>query len=365
MNGRMNGGMNGWMGLKMLRNHLFIHEMAQRISEIPHVDTNAQILYLWKNRPLRRTLLQIIATQQLRECPESLTLFTNAIDDLVERKANDSSIYEQLRDLFHKEITQSDEYIKVTNYRSRNQSNARAESRSQQITTLIPRRGQIRSLLDIGCSEGSITESLGSDLGLCKDNIFGCDVRNIGGKGFHFVPMAKEDELPFEDNSQSIVTALMTLHHMKYPDRILREAYRVLDDGGYLIIREHDHSFPELSVLLDIIHGLYSIVWPKEKEMEDFCQHHATYREKRDWDQMIRKVGFQHISTDYTRSISKKNGYVTNPQQTYYSVYRKVENHKRKRGSPETKRERIDSISLHSSEDEIKKKLRAERFGST
>lgn len=63
--------------------------------------------------------------------------------------------------------------------------------------------------------------------------------------------------LPYEDNKFDLIVTLMTLHHIKNVEQVLREFRRILKPGGCIIIREHDHCYPEFSVFLDIVHGLY------------------------------------------------------------------------------------------------------------
>ena len=66
------------------------------------------------------------------------------------------------------------------------------------------------------------------------------------------------------------------------------ELSRASEEDGYLLIREHDcqpEERPWLPVALDIMHGMWSSVWPvvdgKEKEDQDFCQNYwAKYRSR-------------------------------------------------------------------------------------
>ncbi|KAF0973084.1 hypothetical protein FDP41_008588 [Naegleria fowleri] len=139
----------------------------------------------------------------------------------------------------------------------------RTSNRSNKIKELIPKSLKVRNMLDIGCSEGSITQAVGHELGLTKENIHGLN----------------NPIIYLSNNSFSLVTALMSFHHIKNVEETIKEVYRILEPGGALIIREHDCSPPETSLTLDIMHGLYSLVWSSPREMPNFCsEYFAEYR---------------------------------------------------------------------------------------
>lgn len=48
--------------------------------------------------------------------------------------------------------------------------------------------------------------------------------------------------LPVADNAVDAVLIVDALHHLPTPDRVLREAYRVLRPGGVLVVREFDRG---------------------------------------------------------------------------------------------------------------------------
>ena len=60
------------------------------------------------------------------------------------------------------------------------------------------------------------------------------------------------------DDEFDMVCCLMTCHHFEKLDKMLEEIYRVLKPGGFLILREHDCTPENLSVFLDIVHGMYA-----------------------------------------------------------------------------------------------------------
>jgi ubiquinone/menaquinone biosynthesis C-methylase UbiE len=235
-------------------------------------------------------------------------------------KDSDSTIYAALRNCFDE---------KHRSKKGKEFSQGRANNRTRQILKIIPPQLRIYSMLDVGCSEGSITADLGYELGLEPKKIHGCDISEPKATvGFQFTHLKKDSELPYKSQSQSLITALMSLHHMKDCPAMLREIHRVLDDDGYFIIREHNVETNDLRIVLDIVHGMYAMVISDEKEMENFTVHFAEYRRRTEWSNLITQtVPFEEICVTDFRSGSTSHlpvgADIVNPLHYYYAVYRK------------------------------------------
>ncbi|KAF0971911.1 hypothetical protein FDP41_009607 [Naegleria fowleri] len=268
---------------------------------LPTVFSQKQFHYVWhqsKGDTKKRTE-QILCKQMLRKCYGQQAIVKEQIQKFIETSSNDQEIYDKLNDLFQNKIFKSREYLKenpvnVTKMSTDRSTDTsyRTSNRSNKIKELIPKSLKVRNMLDIGCSEGSITQAVGHELGLTKENIHGCDVRDIGKTytndfTFHLIS-EQSNHLPFANNSFSLVTALMSFHHIKNVEETIKEVYRILEPGGALIIREHDCSPPETSLTLDIMHGLYSLVWSSPREMPNFCsEYFAEYRSSDEWTELI------------------------------------------------------------------------------
>lgn len=179
----------------------------------------------------------------------------------------------------------------------------------------------MKSYLDVGCSEGSITAALGDyfvkNAGLPAEQIHGCDVTpmDVDPTSFRFKRIDPDapHTLPYEQDTQSVVSAVMMLHHVLMPDVMLAEMLRVMVPEGMLIIREHDAISPSFSILLDVMHAFYMLVWPKQKEVDTFSAYYAQYRTRDDWRRMIELAGFTY------RTGSDVKG----PWRYYYDIYMK------------------------------------------
>jgi len=60
----------------------------------------------------------------------------------------------------------------------------------------------------------------------------------VNGKKIEYVIPCASGKLPFENNSFDLITCFGVLHHIPNVSMIVKEFYRVLKSGGYLLIRE-------------------------------------------------------------------------------------------------------------------------------
>ena len=108
------------------------------------------------------------------------------------------------------------------------------------LKSLLP-QAQVSRCLDLGCGTGRFTGALAT--------AFACQVvgvepseamldvaRTSDVPGVEWKPGSAED-IPVEDQSVGLVFMSQVFHHLREPERALREVHRVLTPGGYLIIR--------------------------------------------------------------------------------------------------------------------------------
>ena len=94
--------------------------------------------------------------------------------------------------------------------------------------------------LDIGCANGEITMEVANIIG--AKEVYGIDINREALKEAEkrgikvFMLDISKDKLPFKDNSIDLITAFEIIEHLINPDHMLREAYRVLRKGGYLLL---------------------------------------------------------------------------------------------------------------------------------
>jgi len=99
---------------------------------------------------------------------------------------------------------------------------------------------QLNSMIDMGCGYGGLTTYIARYLNVI--DIHGVDANTnrlsqakLRGINVHELDLNKA-ELPLPDESFDLVTSFGVLEHLIYFDSILKESWRVLRKGGYLII---------------------------------------------------------------------------------------------------------------------------------
>lgn len=174
--------------------------------------------------------------------------------------------------------------------------------------------------VDIGCSMGEITKELARVLhtpyGVGIDILHSSQViyqhNDDGLKAFEYIQIDQDtNALPFKNGSQDIVLAVMSLHHIQHVDKCLAEVARILKRGGLFIIQEHSPNNRDECIALDILHGLYSMVWAPigNQEQPYFCDvYDANYKSKWEWMELLQNYGFEiHVPKMSFKSIPKHN----------------------------------------------------------
>ena len=185
------------------------------------------------------------------------------------------------------------------------QNKGRSQSRMNDITRWIKNK-EIKTYLDVGCSEASITEELAKYVK--AEESYGVDVK-ISKENTEQVTFIenKPDTLPFEDNKFDLITAFMALHHFRDISVMLDEIYRVLKPGGIFIIREHDVRNREFGIFLNKVHILYAIINDEEIDM-------GRYNNKETWSKKhINPKGFKFRGLKMKKDIFN----------SYYACYQK------------------------------------------
>jgi ubiquinone/menaquinone biosynthesis C-methylase UbiE len=182
---------------------------------------------------------------------------------------------------------------------------------SKIINIINPLNLKINSLLDYGCANGTITKELAKQLNV--QIIYGADIKKVDKPDFNFILLQDNNLMPqVKNKSIDFINASMVLHHVKDINQTLKEFRRIISDKGILVIREHDCRNKSFSTFLDILHGLYSLVWSEPMEDPNFVQDYkAYYKSFEEWDKLLRSFGFQKIYFNYKKSVIN----------AYYAIY--------------------------------------------
>lgn len=217
------------------------------------------------------------------------------------------------------------QYLPESGVFSQERWDDRAENRARYIVSLLPSEFQPTSILDVGCSEGSITSALRKYYEIPAENVHGIDVRcdtRLQEPDFTFTNIEPGSKLPFEDGYFDLITASMVLHHVDANgdvrgdntsgvSQLLDELHRVMRPGGYIVITEHDldrsmsgetkGDIDEwrigITAYLDMVHAFYDIILsnPQVMTSEQFdSEYSAVYRSATDWSELM-------IQSDYLK----------------------------------------------------------------
>jgi SAM-dependent methyltransferase len=105
----------------------------------------------------------------------------------------------------------------------------------ERIPLFLAAVGQGRRVLDLGCRSGALTRHF-----LEGNDVVGVDVDRAAlekatGLGIEAVQANVEEPLPFEDESFDAVVAGELLEHVRFPDGLVAEAFRVLRREGVFV----------------------------------------------------------------------------------------------------------------------------------
>jgi ubiquinone/menaquinone biosynthesis C-methylase UbiE len=94
-------------------------------------------------------------------------------------------------------------------------------------------------MFDCGCGDGEITLRVAEIIG--TSDVYGVDIDEkalsvAGGKGIKVYKADINLRLPFEDNFFDVIFSNQVIEHLDYPDNFVREAFRVLKIGGYVVV---------------------------------------------------------------------------------------------------------------------------------
>lgn len=252
----------------------------------------------------------IIVQSASRDHLSMVNDIVNRIKYAIEKGKNDRYIYYSVRNMIYHDVPNdltladikfsemaSNEAISVFNSdTAKSRARNRVEQISKELRNFVPTR-----VLDIGSSDGTITEALASKYDLPKTDVIGYDITippNKDGRTFTFVKSIEGPlDLPFEDASFDFVMCIVSLHHIPNLENSFKEIFRILKPNGRLIVREHDSQSKEFGTFLDIQHGFYEMVWSNPMEDPDHPFHfYANYYTKTTLERKAIELGFIHLN---------------------------------------------------------------------
>lgn len=151
---------------------------------------------------------------------------------------------------------------------------------------ITPIKGRI---LDVGCHSGLLSQKIFQWTG--ADEIYGVDISKKAVeraqkriKSGHFM-VGDAQNLSFKSNYFDAVFCLEMIEHVDYPEKVLKEIYRVMKKGGYGVI-----LIPTENLLFKIVWFLWNLYYPVWKHV------HVQSFNGNLLENMLRKEGFKIVS---------------------------------------------------------------------
>jgi ubiquinone/menaquinone biosynthesis C-methylase UbiE len=170
---------------------------------------------------------------------------------------------------------------------------------------------KIKTYLDLGCGDASITAGVSEELKIettyCADVVLSNESKY---NNMTYLQINENDvKLEIEEKSVDLITCLVSMHHFRKLSDIIKEIDRISKVGTYLIIREHDAN-SLLQPFLDFIHLIYLI--QKDMKLNDF---YSCYYKRTDLKKCLENHGWKYLnSVDFPTNFE-------NPQKLYSSIF--------------------------------------------
>lgn len=272
-----------------------------------------------------KTLVSALKQVIHQSRPRSSTVSVNDLMQLVWNQARygDLAVYKALRKKLFPKVTWEEAVQESLTQRHHAMSVfdpkvtlQRGMSRAEEIKKALPPHFQIRHLLDIGCSDGNITDAMASLFRLSRDQVYGMDIvvpQNLPQRKFQFL-MTYPDvspHIPLETGSIDLITCIMSLHHIPDVEGMITEIKRVLSPDGLVVIREHDAGDTKYHPVLNVVHGLYDLVWSQPMENpQHLTEFWAAYQSRDAWRQLFHRHGFRWLKSNLRPAQGVYRAYV-------------------------------------------------------
>ena len=272
----------------------------------PHTLSQIGVIKTFNKKILTNMILKVIFKNYKREN------YLRDIEKIIFGYRNDYDFYEQIRSLKNFKPIEETDFDK-------------GEFRVKELESfrLFERIGinPKTSYLDFGGGIGHIPYSIASKFYLQKKNVYVTDIQNWFGKEhteeysnvitYRYI---RSDILPFENNMFDFISCFQVLHHLGHLNLSLREIYRILKPGGYLLLREHNCETNQDRYLMDLEHSLYTYIMDDDPTF--LHNYNDKYYSKGELFNKLREHKFTYVKMD---NYPEEKG----PTRYYYSLWTK------------------------------------------
>lgn len=166
--------------------------------------------------------------------------------------------------------------------------------------------------LDFGCGDGTISREFGRLVSAGETH--GVDVLEKSSPDIRYQRVA-DGKLPYPDGHFDLITAFVSLHHVKDVGAAVAELHRVCKPGGHLLIKEHDCWNALDSMIVDIEHSIFLTCVDRVPLVDNHTYHFKNYY---GWDAAMKP--FQYVDGDYYYAQYRHE---VTPSRIFWGMYKK------------------------------------------
>ncbi len=207
---------------------------------------------------------------------------------------------------------------------------------------------------DVGSGNGDLSIAIGDSLLFPRKRIYMIDIPEWMEQKHHrkrenmvlLDPSQADFDLPFPDEKFRVMSCFMSIHHFKYPQRMMEQIYSKLKAGGYLIIREHDCSDIVVEQNAHFEHQCHYMICERQ-QMKDFDNcYYASYTSADALSTQLQSIGFQFI-----RKMEDQKPAHRNPSQHCWMLFRKKNKEREAQVEADSIRITVDMEAIPEAED--------------
>ena len=243
--------------------------------------------HAWQNPAVRKMLEDYLCKEIFKSEPAFGMVFTSEMNRLCGLNLPENDIYKNLHSFF--KINNGLDIVFHKQYRGN-----RLQERANQIKELLADYSP-KSLLDVGCGSGEITNQLMNDLNIPSSNVRGIETSHIESK--YSFPIIVYNGVKFPDFKQpfDLVTVFSVLHHLEDPVQFIRGVHDTMNKGNRLVIRDC-HSPTEEQKLFNLI---ADYLWYKVFTPCDEVPIPGNYLSSDEWKSIFESEGFKAKKITY------------------------------------------------------------------
>lgn len=288
-----------------------------------NITSGEQISYAFKHINNMNSIFDDFVSNMLNRKEDLINALREKVKLMIAEGQKDDMIYDVIKS-----------FINEHQKKEEDREGIREILKKDRTVSMLPSKFKPKKYLDFGTGEQMVGEVIASHYGLDANSAFGVDVIDIKNtKNMSFMKYSGDvrdkDMLSFlqlDKGKFDLITSFMVLHHIQNIGPVPEFLFNSMNNGGYLIIKEHDANNKDIIVAIDIEHTIFDMMVDGESP-KDYHNgntmikgHTGDYKSRKQWDDMFEKVGFKKVNIMTDPTYTRVNSFRT---RHYHSIYYK------------------------------------------